>query len=38
MHPLAVLGSADAGELARMVGPHDHAVRDHPRCSVLIAR
>lgn len=38
IHPLAVVGSADAGELARIVGPHDHAVRDHPRCSVLISR
>lgn len=38
VHPLAVLDGADAGELARIVGPHDHAVLDHPRCSVLIAR
>ncbi|MCP9270984.1 universal stress protein [Mycolicibacterium arenosum] len=36
--PSAVLGSADVAEAARIVGPHDHALREHAMCSVLVAR
>lgn len=36
--PLAVLGSADVHEVARIVGPHDHAILRHPYCSVLVVR
>jgi len=37
-HPLAVLDSADASQVPEIVGPHDHPLRDHARCSVLVAR
>jgi hypothetical protein len=36
--PLAVLGAGDLGELMTIIGPHDHAVREHAQCSVLVAR
>lgn len=36
--PSAVLGSAEVAEAARIVGPHDHALREHAMCSVLVAR
>jgi nucleotide-binding universal stress UspA family protein len=36
--PLAVVGVADAGELAQIVGPHDHPVFPHAQSSVLIVR
>lgn len=35
---LAVGGSADAGQLARIVGAHDHPVFRHAESSVLIVR
>jgi nucleotide-binding universal stress UspA family protein len=35
---LAVVGSADAGQLAQIVGPHDHPVFRHAESSVLIVR
>jgi nucleotide-binding universal stress UspA family protein len=38
VHPLAVLDDRDAHEVARIVGPHDHALRKHAQCSVLVAR
>jgi len=34
--PLVVIGSADAGQLARIVGPHDHPVFRHVESSVLV--
>jgi len=36
--PLAVIGGADAGQLAQIVGPHDHRVFRHAESSVLIVR
>jgi len=36
--PLAVVGAADAGELAQIVGPQDHPVFPHAQSSVLIVR
>lgn len=36
--PMAVIGEADVADVARIVGPHDHAMREHPQCSVLVAR
>jgi nucleotide-binding universal stress UspA family protein len=36
--PMAVVGAADAGELARIVGPQDHPVFRHTQSSVLIIR
>lgn len=36
--PLAVIGGADAGQLAQIVGPHDHPVFRHAESSVLIVR
>lgn len=36
--PLAVLDSADVHDVARIVGPHDHAVLRHGYCSVLVVR
>ncbi len=36
--PLAVIGGADAGQLAQIVGPHDHPIFRHPKSSVLIIR
>lgn len=38
VHPLAVVDDGDANEVARIVGPHDHALRKHAQCSVLVAR
>jgi len=35
---LAVVGGADAGQLAQIVGPHDHPVFPHAEASVLIVR
>jgi hypothetical protein len=36
--PMAVVGAADAGELAQIVGPQDHPVFRHAQSSVLIVR
>ena len=36
--PMAVVGAADAGDLAQIVGPHDHSVLRHAQSSVLIVR
>jgi nucleotide-binding universal stress UspA family protein len=36
--PLAVVDGADAGQLAQIVGPHDHPVFRHAESSVLIVR
>ena len=36
--PLAVIGSADAGQLAKIVGPYDHPIFRHPQSSALIIR
>jgi nucleotide-binding universal stress UspA family protein len=36
--PMAVVGAADAGELARIVGPQDHPIFRHAQSSVLIVR
>ncbi|UQX10356.1 universal stress protein [Candidatus Mycobacterium methanotrophicum] len=36
--PLAVIGGADAGQLAQIVGPHDHPVFRHAQSSALIVR
>jgi nucleotide-binding universal stress UspA family protein len=36
--PLVVIGGADAGQLARIVGPHDHPVFRHTESSALIVR
>jgi hypothetical protein len=36
--PMAVVGAADAGELAQIVGAHDHPVFRHAQSSVLIVR
>ena len=35
---LVVTGSADAGMLTRLVGPHGHALATYPNCSVLLVR
>ncbi len=35
---LAVLSGAEAGELARLVGPQGHPLFRHPECSVLVVR
>jgi nucleotide-binding universal stress UspA family protein len=35
---LAVIGASDAGELARIVGPHGHPVFHHTESSVLVVR
>ena len=35
---LVVTGSADAGMLTRLVGPHGHALASYPNCSVLLVR
>lgn len=35
---LAVVGSAEAGEIARIVGPLSHSLLGHPGCSVLVVR
>jgi len=35
---LAVIGSDEANQLARLVGPSGHALFAHPRCSVLVVR
>ncbi len=35
---LAVIGGADAGQLAQIVGPHDHPVFRHAQSSVLVVR
>ena len=36
--PLAVIGGADAGQLAQIIGPYDHPIFRHPQSSVLIIR
>ncbi len=36
--PMAVVSAADAGDLAQIVGPHDHPVFPHAQSSVLIVR
>ncbi|BBX45877.1 universal stress protein [Mycobacterium cookii] len=36
--PMAVIGSADAGQLAQIVGPYDHPIFRHPQSSALIIR
>jgi nucleotide-binding universal stress UspA family protein len=36
--PMAVIGAADAGELAQIVGAHDHPVFRYAQSSVLIVR
>ena len=35
---LAVIGGAEAAQLARLVGPHGHPLFHHAECSVLIVR
>jgi nucleotide-binding universal stress UspA family protein len=35
---LAVIGSTDAGQVARLIGPHSHPSLGHAECSVLIVR
>ncbi|MDP7735067.1 universal stress protein [Mycobacterium paragordonae] len=35
---LAVIGSDEADQLARLVGPSGHALFAHPQCSVLVVR
>jgi nucleotide-binding universal stress UspA family protein len=35
---LAVIGGAEAGQLARLVGPSGHPLFHHPECSVLVVR
>jgi nucleotide-binding universal stress UspA family protein len=35
---LAVISGAEAGQLARLVGPHGHPLFRHPECSVLVVR
>lgn len=35
---LAVIGAAEAGQLARLVGPYGHPLFRHPECSVLVVR
>jgi hypothetical protein len=36
--PLAVIGSADADQLAQIIGPHDHYIFRHTESSALIIR
>lgn len=36
--PLAVLAAHDAHEMPSIIGPHDHPLRGHAYCSVLVAR
>lgn len=35
---LAVIGSTDADQVARLIGPHRHPILGHAQCSVLIVR
>ena len=35
---LAVIGSSDADQVARLIGPHRHPILGHADCSVLIVR
>ncbi len=35
---LAVVSGAEAGQLARLVGPYGHPLFHHPECSVLVVR
>jgi nucleotide-binding universal stress UspA family protein len=35
---LAVIGSTDADQVARLIGPHRHPILAHAECSVLIVR
>jgi nucleotide-binding universal stress UspA family protein len=35
---LAVISGAEAGQLARLVGPQGHPLFHHPECSVLVVR
>jgi hypothetical protein len=35
---LAVISAAEAGQLARLVGPYGHPLFRHPECSVLVVR
>ncbi|MET0473623.1 MAG: universal stress protein [Mycobacterium sp.] len=35
---LVVVGADEAGQVAQIVGPHDHPIMGHPECSVLIVR
>ncbi|MCV7088752.1 universal stress protein [Mycobacterium interjectum] len=35
---LAVIGGAEADQLARLVGPYGHPLFRHPECSVLVVR
>jgi nucleotide-binding universal stress UspA family protein len=35
---LAVIGSTDADQVARLIGPHRHPILGHAECSVLIVR
>lgn len=35
---LAVIGGADADQVANLIGPRDHPVIGHAECSVLVAR
>jgi nucleotide-binding universal stress UspA family protein len=35
---LLVVGSAHAGQVPRIIGPHRHPVLPHPGCSVLVVR
>ncbi|MEE3066811.1 MAG: universal stress protein [Actinomycetota bacterium] len=35
---LAVIGAAEAAQLARLVGPSGHPLFHHPQCSVLVVR
>ncbi|MGO9929378.1 MAG: universal stress protein [Mycobacterium sp.] len=35
---LAVISGSEAGQLARLVGPHGHPLFRHPECSVLVVR
>jgi nucleotide-binding universal stress UspA family protein len=35
---LAVISGAEAGQLARLVGPYGHPLFRHPECSVLVIR
>lgn len=36
--PSAVVAGTDVADVARIVGPHDHPLREHATCSVLVAR
>jgi nucleotide-binding universal stress UspA family protein len=35
---LAVIGSTDADQMARLIGPHRHPILGHAQCSVLVVR